>query len=223
MGDMRISIMQPYFLPYAGYFRLMCGVDAFVVLDDVQFPRGGWVHRNRLKRDDGRLGWLTLPLQKQSLASTIGQMRLHADAFGGEWARRVRGFAAGRWAQSQSGPIGELVRLDADGLAQNLRRSLQTCRDMLGFETAFVAAADVACDPGLTGRARVIEICRRLGATRYVNAPGGRSLYDAAEFARCGITLEFLPDYRGDTSSILQRLFEMPAPAIRDEILANMA
>ena len=43
-----VAIMQPYFIPYAGYFRLFTGADLFVVCDDVQFPRRGWLHRNKL-------------------------------------------------------------------------------------------------------------------------------------------------------------------------------
>ncbi len=61
---MRISIMQPYFFPYAGYFRLFAASDIFVVLDCVQFPRRGWVHRNKLSNSNVQPQWLTLPLMK---------------------------------------------------------------------------------------------------------------------------------------------------------------
>jgi hypothetical protein len=50
-----VSIMQPYFLPFAEYFRLFAASDVFVLLDDVQFPRRGWVHRNRLHDRGGEL------------------------------------------------------------------------------------------------------------------------------------------------------------------------
>ena len=60
-----IAIMQPYFAPYAGYFRLMEVADIFVVYDCVQFPRRGWVHRNKLSTSNGTMKWLTLPLLKQ--------------------------------------------------------------------------------------------------------------------------------------------------------------
>ncbi|MGB7989553.1 MAG: WbqC family protein [Candidatus Methylophosphatis roskildensis] len=219
---MRISIMQPYFLPYAGYFRLMCGVDAFVVLDDVQFPRGGWVHRNRLARGDGSLGWLTLPLLRQPVTGTIVQAALRRDALDGEWPRRVAAFPAGRWALDQTGLAADLVRLDSHDLAGNLLRGLRICADSLGMRVPFVRSSELAHDRHLKGHERIIAICRLLGATRYLNAPAGRHLYDVAQFARHGIALEFLPDYRGDPASILQRLFEMPVADIRHEIVDNM-
>src|SRR5437016_2188558 len=59
-----VAIMQPYFLPYAGYFRLFAASDLFVIYDCVQFPRRGWVHRNRLTDARGLERWLTLPLEK---------------------------------------------------------------------------------------------------------------------------------------------------------------
>ena len=58
-----IAIMQPYFLPYAGYFRLIAQTDIFVIYDCVQFPRRGWVHRNKLMDANGEEQWLTLPLE----------------------------------------------------------------------------------------------------------------------------------------------------------------
>lgn len=218
---MRIAIMQPYFLPYAGYFRLMCDVDVFVELDDVQFPRQGWVHRNRLVRDGGALGWLTLPLERRSLGTTIRQSALHAGA-GQAWPQRVRAFPAARWAMAQAGPVGELLALDSKSLSHNLSRSLRTCADLLGFDTPFVRSSEIPIDASLKGAERLIAICRQLGATRYVNAPGGRALYAGDGFARAGIRLDFLPDYRGNMASILQRLFESPPQAIRQEIIDNL-
>ena len=61
---MRIAIMQPYFIPYAGYFRLFQSVDLFVVYDCIQFARRGYVHRNQLPNFTDELSWITLPLAK---------------------------------------------------------------------------------------------------------------------------------------------------------------
>ena len=45
---MKLAIMQPYLFPYIGYFQLLDAADRFVVYDDVQFIKGGWINRNRL-------------------------------------------------------------------------------------------------------------------------------------------------------------------------------
>jgi len=45
---MRVGIMQPYFLPYIGYFQLINLCDKFVIYDDIQFTKRGWINRNRI-------------------------------------------------------------------------------------------------------------------------------------------------------------------------------
>lgn len=45
---MKLGIMQPYFMPYIGYWQLMNAVDQYVVYDDVNFIKGGWINRNRI-------------------------------------------------------------------------------------------------------------------------------------------------------------------------------
>jgi len=62
--------MQPYFFPYAGYFRLFAMTDIFLFLDDVQFPRTGWVHRNKFHTINSGIEWITLPLEKGDRNST---------------------------------------------------------------------------------------------------------------------------------------------------------
>lgn len=59
----RVAIMQPYFMPYMGYWQLMNYVDKFVVYDDIQFTKKGWIHRNRYL-NNGSDQMLTLPLKK---------------------------------------------------------------------------------------------------------------------------------------------------------------
>ena len=55
------AVMQPYLLPYIGYFQLIAAADVFVVYDDVQYMRGGWINRNRILLN-GAPHWLTLPV-----------------------------------------------------------------------------------------------------------------------------------------------------------------
>ena len=74
-----MAVMQPYFLPYAGYFRLFDIADTFVVLDDVQFPRRGYVHRNKFLNIAGEPVWFTLPLAKAPQETRIDQLVVHHD------------------------------------------------------------------------------------------------------------------------------------------------
>jgi hypothetical protein len=217
----RISVMQPYFVPYAGYFRLMCDVDVFVVLDVVQFPRGGWVHRNRLRRHDGAVDWFTLPLAHAPLGTKITDLRFR-DAMAETMDRAVRRFPALSEPAEQTRALVREVRTSDGDPAAFLTRLLERTRDVLELRAPIVRASTLRWTPPPERVERILALCRHFNADAYVNAPGGRALYDPAVFRRCGIDLQFLPDYRGPHESILQRLHDSTASALRREILANL-
>jgi hypothetical protein len=212
--------MQPYFAPYAGYFRLMCDVDAFVVLDQVQFSRGGWVRRNRLRRLNGALDWLTLPLASAPTDTAILDLSYssHVEAWASKASRRFGALCEPSPQVRECLPLVEAMETPCDSLLRLMARFTDT----LGIAPRFIRQSELLLPAGLRGAERIYEICRQLGADRYVNSPGGRDLYDRDAFRRHGIALEFLPDYRGPMESILQRLNDTPAHDIAAEIRANL-
>jgi hypothetical protein len=72
--------MQPYFMPYAGYFRLLAATELFVVYERVQFPRRGWVPRNKLADAHGQPQWLTMPLASAEVDTAICDLRFRSGA-----------------------------------------------------------------------------------------------------------------------------------------------
>ena len=217
----RIASMQSYFLPYAGYFRLMCDVDAFVMMNSVQFPRSGWVHRNRLRDDAGQLGWLTLPLARMPLTTAIKNIRYAAGAE--DILRKTsRRFAACRAPRDHTATLVERVlRIDTAPIV-TIESLLRETAAILGLTTPFVHEADLGLPSDLCGGERIFAICAALGADVYVNSPGGRQLYDPVEFSKRGMKLEFLSPYQGDQASILQRLHDSTPADICAEIRANL-
>ena len=215
-----VAVMQPYFVPYAGYFRLFAAADVVALFDCVQFPRRGWVHRNRLRDAAGEPKWLTLPLAKAPRESEIRAMTFAPDAadrFETDLRRLVPDpppAAAARLLTPLRRVGGRLV----DYLEESMRA---TCAELaLPFVT--VRSSTLGLDPELRGADRVIAVARRLGADVYLNPPGGRALYDEASFSRAGLGLRFLPAWSGSSLSILQRLIDEDPTAIRREILAQL-
>ncbi|WP_109047082.1 WbqC family protein [Azospirillum sp. TSA6c] len=204
-----VAIMQPYFLPYAGYFRLMAAADLFVIYDCVQFPRRGWVHRNRLQNAAGELDWLTLPLHHPPWQARIDTIRLAKDA-------PERLTTAIRRFPCLSTPLGQklvanLVLFGSEGaplLRDYLDRQLRGIADLLGLSTPFLCSSTLGLESNLQAQDRILNICQRLGATRYINAPGGVDLYDVAAFNERGIELVVLPPWHGAFDSVLQRILE---------------
>eukprot|EP01036_Dinobryon_divergens_P050949 gene50949-68197_t len=75
---MKVGIMQPYFLPYIGYFQLIAAVDLFVVYDNIKYTKKGWINRNRLLQN-GTDAVFSLPLKKDSDALDVRERELAAD------------------------------------------------------------------------------------------------------------------------------------------------
>lgn len=211
--------MQPYFIPYAGYFRLFAASDLFVIYDCVQFPRRGWVHRNKMFGADGRECWLTLPLAKMPRDVRIRDLSFSADAHAilEERMRRIPLLAAPR--QPEREILDSLKRVIGTPV-DYLERLLGEIVSYLGLRWHTIRSSSLQLPESLHGQDRIIEIARRVGATQYVNAPGGRALYAPERFSAAGIELRFLDLYPGPSSSILHRILEEDRRSLSDDILA---
>jgi hypothetical protein len=208
--------MQPYLLPYAGYWRLLQAADVFVVFDCVQFLRRGRIHRCELP--DG--SWLTLPLAPAPQETPISAMRLAADAR----ARFDERLRAQPWIAAAQGPAAERVRgwlaapLDGRPLADLLLETLHDTAALLGLPARIERSSAFGLDPALRGEQRVIAAVRAVGGAHYVNSPGGRALYDAGRFAEAGLRLSFLAPYEGAFRYLLPALLRDEPELIAQDI-----
>jgi hypothetical protein len=215
-----IAIMQPYFIPYAGYFRLFAASDLFVIYDCVQFPRRGWVHRNRLVDATGTERWLTLPIAKAPRDTLICDLRFSIDARH-IVAQCMRSFPLLTTVREPRPEILETLRDVGGTPVDYIERLLHDVVSHLGLRWEVMRSSSLGLPDSLHGQNRIVEIARRLGATRYVNAPGGRSLYDPLVFEDAGIELRFLDDYRGSSASILSRMLEEDADSLAQEVVTS--
>jgi WbqC-like protein family len=214
----RIAVMQPYYFPYAGYFRLLQATDHFVILDCVQFPRRGRVHRTELPGPAGAIEWLTLPLARQPRDVLIRDLRFAADArmvldrrlARYSWLTEASGGVADRLRAHLYQPLGSVIDHLADGIA--------LVADLLGLAPIISRSSILGLDPDLRGQERVIAIVRALGGTDYINAPGGRGLYDRERFTAAGLTLSFLAEYEGPHRQLLPALVSHPLAAIAADV-----
>jgi hypothetical protein len=212
------AVMQPYFVPYAGYFSLIASVDVFVVLDCVQFPRRGWVHRNRLADASGSPRWLTLPIEKAPRDVKIRDLLFRPNA-ADEMAEQAKSFPVLLEAAGD-----ELVRevLSVSGKpADYLVRLLRVVCLRLELSFNDISIDSLRLDRSLKGQDLIMAAAESAGATRYLNLPGGRSLYDPAAFGRRGMSLGFLPAYSGPDLSILYRLLTEDPRLLREDILRH--
>jgi hypothetical protein len=212
--------MQPYFVPYAGYFRLLTTADLFVIYDCVQFPRRGWVHRNRLPNQQGEASWLTLPLAKARQDTLIRDLAFQEDA-SALLAKRLQSFRFPTESSPEFAAILAMVCAIEQPPIDYLVGLLEYLAEALRLPWQVLRSSSLDVPPEVHGSERILEIARRLGAKRYVNSPGGRELYEPKMFDAAGIELRFLTPYVGSPWSVLWRLAcESPA-ALNKEIMVT--
>lgn len=212
-----VAIMQPYFLPYAGYFRLLAHSDLFVIYDCVQFPRRGWLHRNQLHDRTGALRWLTLPLAPAPQSVLIRDLAF-PDGGSAEMAERLRPFDLDAPKADDVAALLDQVRRLEGRPVDYITDLLRAAAGALDLPWRTLRSSSLDIPDTFRGQDRIIEIARRLGADRYLNAPGGRDLYDADAFAAANIELAFLAPYAGTGGSILERLLHDERAALRANI-----
>lgn len=214
---MRLAIMQPYFIPYAGYFRLFYQSDLFVIFDCVQFTRRGWIHRNLLPNSQGRLKWLTLPLKKSPQETAINALNFADDSIE-SWPARLHLFPQLHVNNHDNPLLNQVHHLGKNPLDFIVSTLKLTCEMLkLPFQVIYSSSLDLPTT--CKGEDRIIAIAKKLGAQTYVNPPGGKELYDSQKFARQGLKLQFLSHYNGPYESILQRMITESACDVRKEII----
>jgi hypothetical protein len=189
---MTLGIMQPYLLPYLGYWQLLAAVDQFVVYDNIKYTKQGWINRNRFLRD-GADAFFTLPLKKGSDSLDIVERSLADDFDPRGILNPLREAYRKAPFFDEAFPVIEASVIAAPrDLFQYLSNSIRQVAAYLDIRTPIIVSSTVSIDHGLKSEEKVLAICRALGAKQYVNSLGGRELYSVAAFAARDVQLRFL-------------------------------
>jgi hypothetical protein len=218
---MRIAIMQPYFLPYIGYWQLIAAVDAFVVYDNIKYTKKGWINRNRFLLN-GKDTVFTIPLQKGSDSLHVNQRQL-AETFDREGLiRRFReAYRKAPEFHAFMPLLEDLIRFSSNNLFDYILNSIYGICNFIGIKTRVITSSKIECDHSLKSSDRVQAICKALCANVYINPIGGTELYSKVDFRAKGITLQFfqpaIVEYHQNASGFL------PGLSIIDVLFFNSA
>ena len=190
---MKLGIMQPYFFPYIGYWQLLNAVDIYVIYDDVNYIKGGWINRNRILAG-GAPHYLNLPLAGASPNKKIHEIEVNKnDRLLGKGLQTIRyNYGKAPYFKDVYPVLEAAFSCGETNLAGFITESLKFVCSYLGIGTKMVISSALHKNNELKGQEKVLEICRILGADTYLNAIGGKELYSGDEFKRHGITLYFL-------------------------------
>jgi hypothetical protein len=184
--------MQPYFLPYVGYFQLISSVDQFVIYDNIKYTKKGWINRNRFLQNN-RAAIFTLPLENDSDSKNICQRSLATDFNKTKILNMLTdSYRKSRYFDQTFPLIQRIIQFPERNLFLYLQNSISLICDHLSIDTKILVSSKIAIDHQLRSQEKVIALCGALGATNYVNAINGLSLYSKNEFEVFNIDLSFI-------------------------------
>nr|WP_314582630.1 WbqC family protein [uncultured Pseudomonas sp.] len=188
-----IAVMQPYLFPYLGYFQLIAAADVFVLGDDLQYVRSGWVNRNRILQN-GEARLITFPLKKDRFVLQINQRQL-CDHFSDEAERLIRLMTecyqeAPYFAQVM--PLVErLIRFPQQNIALYAEHAIREMCAYLHIVTPIMRSSDLILGSPVDKQERIIRIAHTFEATTFITPEGGSVVYDRDHFARNRLLVRF--------------------------------
>ena len=190
--SVEIAIMQPTFLPWIGYFSMIDRVDRFVYLDSVQFAKRSWQQRNRIKTPNGEL-MLSVPvLSKGKREQTIAEAQVDWDS--GFSAKQLRSIETAYRGAPHFAQYFESLKMklseQAPSLADYTIGLIEFLCESFGITTPRERSS------GLRAEGQKAEllaaICKELGATRYLSAPGSREYIEESDaFGQAGVSVNY--------------------------------
>jgi hypothetical protein len=194
---MKLGIMQPYFFPYMGYWQLIHAVDCFVLLDDVQYIRHGWINRNRILKPGDGWQYAIVPLEKHPMTAMIREVRARNND---DWRHRIlRQIAHYKKKTQHFEEVNKLIHTalfdtnDTRIAYINLAIILRLCH-VLGLERKVVLSSDLGFDYKDVSHAGewALRITEQMAASQYINPIGGATLFDRDQFVASGAEIRFL-------------------------------
>jgi hypothetical protein len=228
---MKLAIMQPYFLPYIGYFQLICSVDTFIIYDNIKYTKKGWINRNRMLLN-GKDAMFSLPLKKGADSLDVVQRELAAEFDRSKLLNQFKGAYSHAPQFELTYPVLErIVQHENANLFHYIQHSIIQLCEHLGINTEIRISSEILIDHELKGQAKVLALCKAIGAHTYINTIGGVELYAKDDFHIQGIELQFIMarpfEYAqfGDAFvpwlSIIDVLMFNPLSAVRTYIIEN--
>jgi len=182
--------MQPYFLPYIGYWQLMNVVDKYVIYDDVNYINKGWINRNNILLNKQSF-LFTLNLLGRSQNKLINKISVDTNQ-----TKLIKTFEIAYkkapFFDDTFHFVKHIFEYNDKNLANFVGNSIIKIANYLGLKTKFIYSSEINKDCSLKGQEKILNICNVLQATEYINAIGGIELYSKEMFKEQGIELKFI-------------------------------
>ena len=187
---MTLAIMQPYLFPYIGYWQLINSVEMFVIYDDVNYIKQGYINRNSIL-SNGKSQIITLELIGASSNKIIKEIEVGNNRE--KLLKTIKqNYTKAPYFVTVYSIIENILNQNEKDLANFIGYSLEKISNYLEIDTKFIYSSEIKKDNILKAQDKVLEICKILKANKYINAIGGQELYSKEIFKENDIELNFL-------------------------------
>ena len=194
MRTKTLAVMQPYVFPYIGYFNLLKSCDVFVLYDDVNFIKKGWINRNRVMSSNGEVTF-SVPLVNLSQNSAINEVKVaNFERFKGKFLRTIEQcYSKSTYFEIGFDYVNEVLESDISSISEFASYSIEIAKRRLGLQCEILTSSkDCAETKGMERSQRLISMAKMMGCFRYVNSVNGSLLYKKEDFLEKGIELKFI-------------------------------
>jgi hypothetical protein len=189
---MKIGIMQPYFFPYIGYWQLINAVDVFVVYDNIQYTKKGWINRNRFLQN-GKDAVFSISLKKDSDFLDVKDRIISGDFNKIKLLNKIKkAYKKAPYFDQVFFLFKKVVLNNDNSLFNYIFFSIKEICKYLTIDTKLIKSSDIDINHGLKSQDKVFAICQNIGTNGYINAIGGQELYSKELFSEHGIELKFI-------------------------------
>lgn len=192
---MKIAIMQPYFMPYIGYFQLIYTVDKFIFYDDVTFIKQGWINRNQILINN-QANMFSVPLANASSHTLIKDVLISTNRYE-KWKKSFLSSIIFSYKKAKNYEqvrilIESILFEPPESVSEFAIKSIVEVSKYLDITTEFAICSESYSNTHLSGQDRVLDICKQEGATIYINPIGGMDLYSESVFLAQNTDLFFI-------------------------------
>ena len=193
---MKVAIMQPYFMPYIGYFSLIKHVDQFILFDTPQFIRHGWIERNRILKPNGEPLYIKVSIKKHQRETAINKLVIDNSE---NWKNKVlaqlmayRKTAPNYWKVIKL--LKEILEYETESIVEFNYLSLRKICDYLNIKTEIKiwSEMNVEIEEVKAPDEWALNICKALDIKDYYNAIGGNTFFDKCKYEKAGISINFM-------------------------------
>jgi len=184
-----VSIHQPGYLPWLGFFKKIMSCDIFVFLDDVQYEKRGWQNRNRIRTNTGTV-LLTVPV-KSKLGMNLNEVKINNQS---NWTRKHKKSIEVSYSKTPHfneywNDFKKIYDRDFELLIELNMKIIYYIMEKLNIRTKTIFSSELHISEKSSNR--ILEICKALNCYEYLSGSQGKSYLNEADFVKNNISVKF--------------------------------